>query len=154
MTEINGFGLIPVSMLQEYSYCPRSAYMQWVQKESFDTMDMAAGRFVHKNVDKQSGTKKLQQIDNYEHIHARSVLLSDDKLGLIAKIDVLELTGKDATPVEYKHGSAPDLPGNAYPDHIAQICAQCLLLRANGFLCENGVIYYALSKQRITVNFY
>ena len=86
-------------------------------------------------------------------IHARSVTVSDDTLGLVAKADLLEIQGRTATPVEYKRGKVPDVPGNVHESTMIQVCAQGLLLRANGYECAQGVVYYAGSKRRITVPF-
>ena len=36
---------------------------------------------------------------------------------------------------------------------MTQICAQGLLLCANGYTCDKGVIYYVASKQKITIDF-
>ena len=40
-------------------------------------------------------------------IHARSVLISDQALGVIARIDLIEGQGNAVAPVDYKHGTAP-----------------------------------------------
>ena len=55
-------------------------------------------------------------------IHARSVLLSDESLGAIARIDLVESNGLNATPVDYKRGTVPDVPG-AHMSRSAYSCA-------------------------------
>jgi CRISPR-associated protein Cas1 len=125
--------------------------MEWVQGEFAYNADVLEGKYQHRNVDVKSGTKKLEQ-DTDEKIHARSVTLSDEGLGLVAKMDLLELEGSTATPIEYKRGSTPKNPDKLYDDHIIQVCAQGLLLRANGYTCTKGIVYYISSKQRIDVN--
>ncbi len=142
--------LIPVRMLTQYVYCKRLAYMEWVQGEFAYNKEVMEGKYLHKNVDKISGTKKIVQ-DTDEKIHARSIMLSDTTLNLISKLDLLELEGNVATPVEYKRGKTPDNPKRTYDDHVVQVCAQALLLRANGYTCTHGIIYYISSKQRIEV---
>lgn len=47
--------LIPVRMVNEYQYCPRLAYMEWVQGEWADSADTVAGRHVHRRVDQPGG---------------------------------------------------------------------------------------------------
>ena len=42
-----------------------------------------------------------------EHIHARSVSLGSDILGVTAKIGLVENYGEVVTPVDYKHGKCP-----------------------------------------------
>ena len=143
---------IPVRMLTQYAYCKRLSYMEWVQGEFTSNADVIDGKYQHRNVDKPSGRKKLEE-NTDEKIHARSVTLSDVQLGLISKMDLLELEGNIATPVEYKRGSTPENPNRTHEDHVAQVCAQGLLLRANGYTCTKGIIYYISSKQRIEVSF-
>ena len=80
-------------------------------------------------------------------IHARSIMLSAPGEGLIAKLDLLELTGVMATPVDYKRGDAPKIPEGAYEPERVQMCAQALILRENGFQCDEGVLYFIASKE-------
>ncbi|MEJ7594380.1 MAG: Dna2/Cas4 domain-containing protein, partial [Planctomycetaceae bacterium] len=58
-----------------------------------------------------------------------------------------------ATPVDYKRGKAPQVPEGAYEPERVQLCAQGLILRANGFQCERGVLYFIASKKRVTIEF-
>ena len=44
--------LIPARMLNEFSYCPRLAYLEWVQGEFADSLDTLEGRFGHRRVDR------------------------------------------------------------------------------------------------------
>lgn len=143
--------LIPVRMLTQYAYCKRLAYMEWVQGEFEYNAYVVDGKYKHRNVDKPSGAKQMSQ-DTDEKIHARSVTISDAKLGLISKMDLLEMEGNITTPIEYKRGSTPKNPDRVYEDHVIQVCAQGLLLRANGYTCTKGIIYYISSKQRIEVD--
>ncbi len=147
-----GTDLIPVRMLTQFAYCKRLSYMEWVQGEFAYNADVLDGKYQHRNVDKPSGGKKLEE-NTDEKFHARSVTLSDNTLGIIAKTDLLELDGNLATPVEYKRGFTPENQHQSYEDHMVQVCAQGLLLRANGYTCNKGIVYYASSRQRIEINF-
>ena len=82
-----------------------------------------------------------------ETIHARSVLLSDDALGAIARNDLIEGQGNVVTPVDYKHGTAPDVPEGAWEPERVQVCIQGLLLRANGYTSTEGMLYFVESRQ-------
>ena len=144
--------LIPVRMLVQFVYCHRLAYMEWVQGEFANNFYVVDGKYQHRNVDRASGGKKLQE-DTGETIHASSITVSDSRLGLVAKIDRMEKTGKTATPVEYKRGKTPDTPTKWYDSNMVQVCAQALLLRANGYECAKGVIYYAASRERVEITF-
>ena len=156
--------LVPARMLNEYTYCPRLCYMEWVQGEFAHSADTLDGRFQHRRVDQPTGDLPARAQDGKspesedgdaqpERIHARSVMLSDEGLGAIARIDLVEAEGDRATPVDYKRGTVPDIPGHVYDPERVQLCLQGLLLRANGYVCEQGVIYYVGSKRRVHVGF-
>ena len=154
--------LVPARMLNEYAYCPRLAYLEWVQGEFADSIDTVEGRFQHRRVDRPSGKLPSRSVsdaadmaeedeESPETIHARSVLLSDDSLGAIACIDLIEGQGNVVTPVDYKHGTAPDVPEGAWEPERVQVCIQGLLLRANGYTCTQGMLYFVESRQRMAV---
>ena len=143
--------LIPVRMFTQFAYCNRLSYMEWVQGEFAYNAEVAEGKYLHRNVDVTSGNKKLTDGNEHETIHARSVTVSDATLGLIAKIDLLEIHGNKVVPVEYKRGKAPDIPDGAHEDHLTQLCSQAMLLHANGYECDTGIVYYISSKQRIEI---
>ena len=147
--------LVPARMLNEYVYCPRLCYMEWVQGEFAHNADTLDGRLQHRRVDQTSGNLPVAGTvnDEFEKIHARSVLLSDETLGAIARIDLVETKGRQVTPIDYKRGKTPDVPGHVYDPERVQICVQGLLLRANGYQCDGGIIYYVGSKRRIAVPF-
>ena len=46
-----------------------------------------------------------------ETIHTRSLMLSAPGEGLIAKMDLVDLSAAEAIPVDYKRGRVPDVPG-------------------------------------------
>ena len=156
--------LVPARMLNEYAYCPRLAYLEWVQGEFADSADTVEGRFQHRRVDRPSGRlpsrsggdpadRAEQDEESRETIHACSVTLSDEDLGAIARIDLIEGQGNAVTPVDYKRGTAPDVPEGAWEPERVQICIQGLLLRANGYTCTQGMLYFVESRQRVAVPF-
>ncbi len=149
--------LIPARMLNEFAYCPRLCYLEWVQGEFADSTDTVDGRFRHRRVDQESGDLNVPAAEGAdgppEVVHARSVTLSDETLGAIARIDLVETSGKRATPVDYKRGSVPDVPGNSYEPERVQLCVQGLLLRAHGYESDGGVLYFSGSRKRVPVEF-
>ena len=144
--------LIPARMLNEYAYCPRLCYLEWVQGEFRDSVDTVDGRYQHRRVDESRGTLP-DDGDDVGVIHRTSVFLSGLKVGVITRIDILEGEGRKVTPVDYKRGRVPSLPEGAYEPERVQVCAQGLVLRENGYECEEGVIYYVSSKKRINIPF-
>jgi len=144
--------LIPARMLNEFTYCPRLCYIEWVQGEFVDSVDTVDGRFQHRRVDQESGVVPTDD-EVYETFHARSVYLSGSEIGVTCRIDLAEGEGKRVTPVDYKRGSVPNVPGGVYDPERVQLCAQGLVLRENGFDCSEGVIYFVRSKQKVSVPF-
>ncbi|MFV0438770.1 MAG: CRISPR-associated endonuclease Cas1 [Desulfopila sp.] len=146
---------IPVRMLNEYVYCPRLAYMMWVQGEFAHSADTIEGAIRHKRVDKEAGKlpPATETDEEQERIHARSVSLSSEVLGLTARIDLVEGTGRTVQPIDYKKGKRPHVAAGAYAPERVQVCAQGLLLREHGFQAEHGFLYFAGSKERVRVEF-
>jgi CRISPR-associated protein Cas1 len=145
--------LVPARMLNEFAYCPRLCYLEWVQGEFAHSEDTLDGRFQHRRVDRPSGNLRDADSDDDTVIHARSVLLSDEGLGAIARIDLVEAQGSRATPVDYKRGAVPNVPEGAYEPERVQLCVQGLLLRAHGYECNEGIIYFVSSKRRVCIPF-
>ena len=143
--------LVPARMLNEFAYCPRLCYLEWVQGEFAHSEDTLDGRFQHRRVDRPSGDLSGPDSSDETVIHARSVLLSDEGLGAIARIDLVEAQGSVATPIDYKRGTVPNVPEGAYEPERVQLCIQGLLLRAHGYQCEEGIIYFVASKRRVRV---
>ena len=145
--------LIPARILNEYIYCPRLAYLEWVQKEWEETSDTVEGRHVHRRVDKKSGTLPEPDADFEEMKPARSVELSSKKLHLVAKMDLVEGVNGEVRPVDYKRGKRPHVPRHAYDPERVQLCAQGMLLEEHGYKCREGVLYFASSRERVIVPF-
>ncbi len=234
--------LIPVRMLNEFAYCPRLCYLEWVQGEWAENLETLEGAFGHRNVDRSdrrpvaagqshdaagvaldpdgeplseddfrsddvaclnrsrrtipsrpidpftlpqaaspvgargpfvevldevpaaiptdrngegsadSGSRR-RSADPADSIHARTIHLSGEREGLVAKLDLLELEGNHATPVDYKRGKIPNNVLGAWEPERVQLCAQGLILRENGYDCPEGVLYFIASKRRVVVPF-
>lgn len=157
--------LLPVRMLNEFAYCPRLAYLEWVQSEFADSADTVEGRFHHRRVDespkRQSGTgtgKSGSDFSDAERdedavIHQRSVWLSSDGLGITAKIDLVEGVGTCVAPVDYKRGKRPHVEKGAWEPERVQVCAQGLILREHGYECDGGFLYFVGSRERVAITF-
>jgi CRISPR-associated protein Cas1 len=248
---------IPARMLNEFVYCRRLFYYEFVEGVFVESADTLRGGAIHQRVDsgsgalpsakKKSGTKKepsrpasrdegaVSSSDVMEAgkepladargsdvkkepladgrgsddkvsdekadvIHSRSVQMGSDRLGVVAKMDLVEVRAARATqneqnseneaavlaraaagetddlfsllevcPVDYKAGaprSAPDRPieqdtpsgpgGQPEPEGLQlwdtdkmQLGLQALILRDNGYTCNEGIIYYRATKQRV-----
>ena len=88
-------------------------------------------------------------------IHSRSVTLSSDELQLIAKMDLVEGDGDLVSPVDYKRGNPRENQRDgtltAWDTDRVQLAVQALVLRENGYRCEEGVIFYVATRQRMRV---
>jgi CRISPR/Cas system-associated exonuclease Cas4 (RecB family) len=119
--------LMPARMVNEYVYCPRLAYLEWVQGEWADSGDTVEGRHRHRRVDKPGGSLPPPgDMEAGERVHARSVTLSSTGLGLIAKMDLIETEGDCVVPVDYKRGKRPHVPQGVYDPERVQLCVQGL----------------------------
>lgn len=148
--------LIPARMLNEFAYCPRLAYLEWVQGEFTDNAETLEGRFHHRRVDvapKRAREKTPDETIPDEPIHERSVWLSSERLGLTAKIDLLEGEGTAVAPVDYKRGKRPHVEKGAWEPERVQLCAQGLILREHGYECVGGVLYFVGSRERVSIAF-
>ena len=146
--------LMPARMANEYQYCPRLAYLEWVQGEWADSADTVDGRFKHRRVDKPGGDlPAAAAMDQDTRVHARSITLSSNRLGLIAKMDLIEGDAESVTPVDYKRGKRPHTERGAYDPERVQLCVQGLILEEHGYPCTEGVLYFVASKERVRVIF-
>jgi CRISP-associated protein Cas1 len=143
---------LPARMLNEFVYCPRLFFYEWVEglfAHSADTLD---GAHRHARHDDKEDALPAPDAES-DRIHARSVTLSSDAHGLIAKLDLVEGDGTQATPVDYKRGAPKDTGQGpeAWPADRAQLCVQAIVLREHGFSVPEGIAYYYETKQRIRV---
>jgi CRISPR-associated protein Cas1 len=149
--------LVPARMLNEHAYCPRLAYLEWVQGDFADSVDTVDGRYQHRRVDKEHGKLPdaaiLAGAVEDDKLHARSVMLSAPRLGMVARMDLIEALGTAVTPVDYKRGAPPDVPEGAWEPERVQLCAQALILEENGYTVSEGVLYFAAAKRRVTIPF-
>src|ERR687890_506297 len=156
-TEINqanqeGVEQIPARMINEFAYCPRLFYLEHVQGEWAHNADTLDGRFVHRRVDEERGrVPEPAKVVEMPRLHARSVLLGSDTLGVTARVDVIEADDGRVIPVDYKRGAPPDVVEGAYEPERVQVCLQGLLLREHGYECDEGAIYFAETNQRVRV---
>lgn len=147
--------LVPARMLNEFTYCPRLFYLEWVQGEFEHSADTLDGVLVHRAADTGGGRVPTADdpgaLEDDAPLHARSLLLSSERHGLSARIDVVEGRGRTVTPVDYKRGSPPDVPEGAWEPERVQLCAYALILRDNGYQCSEGFLYFAQARRRVRI---
>ena len=152
---------IPVRMLNEFLYCPRLFYLMHVKGLFDESADTIIGSAQHAR--KRTRQSKVDEKPWSDSI-IKSLILSDDKLGVTGKFDGIYETDTEIIPVEDKKSSSPngstpfivegiELSGDVWNNDQMQLAAQCLLLRASGYLCSKAYIYYRGNKKKITLDF-
>jgi CRISPR-associated protein Cas1 len=175
---------IPARMLNEFVYCPGLFYYEYVEGVFVENADTTRGAALHSRVDKGIGALPAAQSattdepaaesdDEKEEseatksrtamqsIHSRFVTLGSERLGVIAKLDLVEmreaedipelLSRLEVCPVDYKAGAPREgEEGNElWPTDKMQLGLQISILRDNGYHCDRGIIYYRATKQRV-----
>jgi CRISPR-associated protein Cas1 len=160
---------LPARMLNEYVYCPRLFFYEWVEGIFAHSADTVEGALRHETLGEKPGglpqrpaerrelaTPALAPAaaDAEERIHSKSVALSSERHGLTAVIDLVEGEGWHVSPVDYKHGAPREEDGRleAWPTDRVQVCVQALILREHGYVCDEAVVYYNRTKQRVRVS--
>lgn len=147
--------LLPVRMLNESVYCPRLFYFMHVMREWAPSVETVEGRSIHRRVDRRPEAFPAPDPRDEEdpRVRSRSVMLASETLGIIAKMDIVEHARDEATPVDYKHGKPPRIPERAWLPERVQLCAQGLILEEHGWRCDQGVLYFPASRERVEVPF-
>ena len=166
--------LWPARNVAEFAYCPRLFYFMEVEGIHIASADTEKGQAVHRRVDQPSAAAAGDAVaaaDPERPRVVRSLVLTSQKHGLTATLDLAEIEGVAAVPVEYRKGRPqlnsvnppPDDPGECDPPPLAaatpwptdrvQLGLQCILLEEAGYSVERGVIYYAAEKRRLEVPF-
>ncbi len=107
--------------------------------------------------DSDLSTLNSQLSTSPDTIHSRSVMLGSERLGVVAKMDLVEATlSRDGSvaavqPVDYKVGAPREGADGLelWDADKMQLGLQCLILRDNGYACDTGIIYYRKTKQRV-----
>ena len=178
---------IPARMLNEFVYCQRLFYYEFVEGVFVESADTLRGGAIHQRVDSGSGalpkakrkadavkpsveketsaateaTSQESETKNAEPetIHSRSVQMGSERLGVVAKMDLVEtkaekgdlLTALEVCPVDYKAGAPKEgeEANELWDTDKMQLGLQALILRDNGYTCHEGIIYYRATKQRV-----
>ncbi len=142
---------LPARMLNEFVYCPRLFFYEWVEEIFAHSADTVEGELRHEKLETKADP--LPPPDQEAQIHSRSVTLSSETHRLIAKMDLIEGDTGSVVPVDYKKGSPRETDDGpeAWPADRVQLCAQALILRDNGYKCDEAVAYYHATRQRVRV---
>lgn len=183
-SEVSPPSSIPARMLNEFVYCPRLFFYEHVEGIFLHNADTLKGQSIHQRVDSgngalpvptgpESSASQQPEIDpikpipgiaqeQTEEIHARSVELASDRLGVVAKLDLVESNPRaedlfarlEVCPVEYKLGPPrlSDEGVTLWDADKIQLGLQCLILRDNGYACSGGFLFYRATRQRVRLD--
>lgn len=146
---------LPARMVNEFVYCPRLFFYEWVEGVFLDSADTLEGKAQHKRVDQEGNSLcEPEQLEGVR-LQARSILLSSEQHRVIARMDLLEVADGHVCPVDYKHGRPRETAEGleVWPTDRVQLAVQALILRENGYRCQEGYVYYLTTKQRVRVGF-
>lgn len=165
--------LWPARNVAEHAYCPRLFHYMHVEGIFLPSSDTEKGVAVHRRVDNPSadpGDDEGTSTDPERPKVVRSLALTSKTLGLTATLDLVEISGPIAVPVEYRKGRpkrtavAPPTGGlgeaddsplpvkEAWPTDRVQVGLQAVLLEEAGYTVTEAVIYYAEEKLRLKVD--
>lgn len=139
---------IPARIVNEHCYCPRLAYLMWVDGANADNAATIEGTAIHHRVDARA--EALPEDDGRPAVRT-SLTLGDDLIGVVARIDLIELDGATAVPVEYKRGKPNREDQPLWEPELLQLYAQALLLRAHGYDVDHAAVWFAGSRQRVDI---
>jgi CRISPR-associated protein Cas1 len=142
---------IPARMLNEFVYCPRLFYLEWVDDRWADSADTEQGRFAHRATDRREGALPDPEFVALLN-RVSSVRIQSERLGLVAVIDRVEGEDGRVIPVDVKKGR-PDPDGLPWPADRIQALTQAALLADSGYQVDKAVLYYAETHQRVDVPF-
>jgi len=144
---------LPARMVNQYVYCPRLFFFEWVEGIFVENADTLEGSIQHKRVDKPGPELPPAGSLGEEKLETRSVTLASERLKVIARLDLLQADGGLVTPVDYKHGRPREAEGgiDLWPSDRVQLGVQALALRDNGYRCEEAIVFYQSTRQRVRI---
>lgn len=178
--------LWPARGVAEHAYCPRLFYYMTVEGVFLPSADTEQGAGVHRRVDRPSAAlpepatkgqragrrqvEKLEEEKDPDRPRAvRSLALTSQRLGLTATLDLAEIEGMRAVPIEYRKGrpnrsghvadpvdemleQARLLPGpEPWPTDRVQVGLQVILLEEAGYTVPEAYLYYAAERLKLRV---
>lgn len=141
--------VIPARMLNEFVYCPRLFYIEWVDGRWDDNADTTRGEISHASVDSRGGRMPDPDAEDRPYTTA-SVRLSDEDLGIMAVIDRVDHLEGGCSSLDYKVGH-PGPDGQPWPADRAQALVQAALLHHAGYHVVSADLYYRETHGRVSI---
>jgi CRISP-associated protein Cas1 len=138
--------LMPVRMLNEYSWCPRFVHLSWGEGQRGQNEYTVEGNQLHKRVDIPA---------EFETPTGRVVrtawTLSSESLRLIGRADRVEFDGDDAILVEFKRGKPKNEAEPLWEPELVQVTAFMLLLTEAGVTVRGAEVFFATTRRRVSI---
>ncbi len=177
----------PCRGIAEHAYCPRLFYYMTVEGVFAPSADTEQGSGVHRRVDRPSAMNSSAQLGAIAAVEEagtagatsssepdlprtiRSLALTSERLGITGTLDLAEINGQTAIPVEYRKGRPrrshePMQPVDEmlaepvqergpepWPTDRVQIGLQVLLLEDAGYTVPEAFLYYAAERLRLRI---
>jgi CRISPR-associated protein Cas1 len=132
-----------------------------VEGIALDSDDVERGRAIHRRVDKPSTLDNSEDENDVDYPKKiRSLTLTSPALKLTATIDITEIEGHCAVPIEYRKGyphrkkgadeeALQDVIVEPWPTDKVQLGLHAILLEEAGYRVEEAVVYYAKEKRKL-----
>jgi CRISPR-associated exonuclease Cas4 len=140
----NSLEALPLSLLNDFLYCPRRAALKVVEGWRSANQHTARGDIAHEHADLR-GYEVVQGVKLL-----RALPVFSDRLGLSGKCDIVEQRPDQSLfPVEFKVGKR-----RQWENDDAQLCAQALCLEEMFHTAiPRGAVFHADSKRRREIEF-
>lgn len=131
---------LPISLVAEYTFCPRSAWLAYVAGQFIPNEFTVEGELLHRRAHQASGPSEKPR-------RWRKVAVWSERYGIHGYADMVEQIGTAFIPVEYKRGKA--FASWSDQVHLALI-AICLeeMLRTP---VPKGYLFYFGSRRRVEI---
>src|SRR6266404_5641371 len=144
-------------MLNEFVYCQRLFYYEFVEGVFVESADTLRGGAIHQRVDSGSGAlpaakKKAKAEKKTAEDQPSATIDAPTKESKAQKEDFL--AALEVCPVVYKAGAPKEgeEANELWDTDRMQLGLQALILRDNGYTCNEGIIYYRATKQRVRLS--
>ncbi|MGC9019480.1 MAG: CRISPR-associated protein Cas4 [Candidatus Bipolaricaulaceae bacterium] len=131
---------LPISLVAEYAYCPRAAWLSYVAGQFQPNEFIVEGEILHRRVHRSSGPEGKPK-------RWRKLSVWSERYGIYGYADLVEERPEGVIPVEYKRGKA--VPSWSDRIHLALVvlCLEEMLCVRIGL----GFLYYFGSRKRVSV---
>ncbi|MDR1657633.1 MAG: CRISPR-associated endonuclease Cas1 [Deltaproteobacteria bacterium] len=159
---LNSDNFLSARNVAEYAYCPRLFYLMQAENQFIPSVDTEIGKIFHKDVDKPSIISPQAEKNDYDKpVTVSGLVLSSQKLGVIAVLDLAELDGLKAVPIEYRKGrpkkcrmeSGGQIENTIqpWPVDLIQVGLQVIVLEEAGYIVSEAALYYGEENIKLTI---